>query len=231
MQLMDEWRTLLYPLGFLSAIAFGARFIIQWLQSEKAQKSLVPRSFWQLSLIGNCLLMLHSFIQVQYHVFLVQVCNAIISWRNLNLMQTRNAPVSFKTVCLLLVGSIFLTSLAFALQDWWLMKEGNWFRIPTAPWQVSPTLSISFFWHLLGTLAYFLFSSRFWIQWWYTEKARTSQLPLSFWWLSLIGALLSIAYFVRIGDSVNLIGPLVGLIPYLRNLMLMRKNKGVAQQT
>lgn len=228
--MMDEWRTFLYPLGFLSSLAFGARFIIQWLQSEKAQKSLVPRSFWLLSLAGNLLLMLHSFIQIQFHICLVQVCNAIISWRNLDLMQTERPAVSFKTVCFLLMGSVLATSLAFAAQDWWLMHDGTWFRIPTAPWQTSSNPALSFFWHIFGTIGYLLFSSRFWVQWWYTEKAHASQLPVSFWWLSLIGALFSIAYFLRMGDSVNLIGPLVGLIPYLRNLMLIHKNKMSAQK-
>jgi lipid-A-disaccharide synthase len=222
---VDDWRTFLYPLGFLSALAFGARFIIQWLQSEKAQKSIVHRSFWHLSLLGNLLLMIHSFIQVQYHVYIVQVCNAIISWRNLNLMQTKHSPASFQTVVWLLVGSIISASFAFAGQDLLFLPVEDWFRVPTAPWQKFSASSVSYFWHGLGTVAYLLFSSRFWIQWWQTERALASQLPLSFWWLSLIGALLSIAYFMRIGDSVNLIGPLVGIVPYVRNLMLIQKNK------
>jgi lipid-A-disaccharide synthase len=225
---VDEWRTLLYPLGFLSAIAFGARFIIQWLQSEKAKKSLVPRSFWQLSLAGNLLLMLHSFIQVQYHVCVVQVCNAVISWRNLNLMQTEKPPLSFKTILFILVGSLLLASLIFAIQDWLFMRQGDWFRVPTAPWQ-SSAFSVSFVWHILGALGSLLFSSRFWVQWWLAERTHSSQLPFSFWWLSLIGALLSIAYFTRIGDSVNLIGPLLGIVPYIRNLMLMQKNQAMIQ--
>lgn len=229
--MIDEWRTFLYPLGFLSGLAFGARFIIQWLQSEKAQKSLVPRTFWHLSLLGNILLLLHSLIQVQYHICLVQACNAVISWRNLNLMQTQKPAVSFKTVCGLLIGSIVLISLIFLAQDLWLMNEGNWFRVPNAPWQAASASSVSFFWHVLGTVAYLLFSSRFWLQWWFAEKAHASLLPENFWWLSLIGALLSIIYFLRIGDSVNLIGPLVGIIPYLRNIMLIHKNKTAAQKT
>ncbi len=227
---MDEWRSFLYPLGFLSAFAFGGRFIVQWVQSEKAHKSVIPRSFWQLSLLGNLLLMLHSLIQVQYPICLVQACHAVISWRNLNLLQTQHPPISFRTVGILLLGTILFISLAFAGQDWLLLNEGDWFRVPKAPWQISPTHSVSFFWHAIGTIAYLLFSSRFWVQWWMTEKAHASQLPLSFWWLSLIGALLSIAYFMHIDDSVNLLGPLLGVIPYMRNLMLIYKTKKLLTQ-
>jgi lipid-A-disaccharide synthase-like uncharacterized protein len=222
---VDEWRTFLYPLGFLSALLFGARFIIQWLQSEKAYKSIVPRSFWVLSLLGNLLLMLHSFIQIQVHVCMVQACNAVISWRNLNLMQSKKPAVAFTTVLVFLIGSILLTALAFASQSAFFSWEGGWFRIPIAPWQTTANSSVPFFWHALGALGYLLFSSRFWIQWWLAERSHASYLPVSFWWLSLGGALLSILYFVRIGDSVNLIGPLLGLVPYIRNLMLMQKTK------
>lgn len=220
---MDDWRSLLYPLGFLSALAFGIRFIIQWLQSEKAHKSVVPSSFWKLSLSGNLLLMLHSFIQMQYHVCIVQVWNGIISWRNLDLMQSSKPPVALKTVIWLLIGGTLLISFAFALQDWMFDQPSDWFRVPTPPWETAKDHSVSFIWHLIGTIGYVLFSSRFWIQWIVAEKAHASQLPLSFWWLSLGGALLSLAYFIRIGDSVNLIGPLIGIVPYIRNLMLMKR--------
>ncbi len=109
--------------------------------------------------------------------------------------------------------------------------EENWFRIPLAPWQTTSAPLASIFWHILGFVAYALFSSRFWIQWWCAEKAYISQFPLSFWWLSLSGALLSIAYFLRIHDSVNLLGPLLGVVPYLRNLMLMRRTETIEQKT
>ena len=222
---MDEWRIFLYPLGFLSGLAFGARFIIQWLQSEKAKQSIVTRSFWKLSLVGNLLLMLHSFIQVQFHVCLIQACNAVISWRNLNLMQTRRPPISFVTVLGLLTASILITCLVFAIQESFFINVGGWFRIPVAPWQTEATSSVPIAWHAIGTLGYLLFSSRFWIQWWQAERSHASVLPRSFWYLSLAGAVLSIFYFIRIADSVNLIGPLIGIIPYVRNLMLINKAK------
>lgn len=227
---MEEWRSILYPLGFLSSLAFAGRFIIQWMESEKAHKSVVTPLFWQISLIGNLLLLIHSFIQVQFHICIVQGFNAVISWRNLNLMQSNKPILSFQSVSLLLVCSAATISFAFALQDWWLMREFNWFRIPTAPWQSTSAPSASLFWHILGTIAFLLFSSRFWIQWWFAEKAHISYFPVCFWWLSLIGAVLSMAYFLRIHDTVNLIGPLFGFIPYVRNLMLQSRLKGDTEE-
>ena len=222
---MEEWRTVLYPLGFISALAFGARFMIQWLVSEKAKKSVVPRIFWDLSLFGNLSLMVHSFIQSQAHVCIVQACSAVISWRNLNLMQGKKPPLSFKTVVVMLCGAAIIVAIALTVQAAFFNLDGGWFRIPTAPWQTKTEGSISFSWHAWGTLGYLLFSSRFWVQWWFSERSQVSLLPRSFWWLSLVGAVISIIYFIRIDDSVNLIGPLLGLAPYIRNLMLMYKTK------
>lgn len=221
--MIDSWRELLYPLGYLSAIAFGARFLLQWLTSELLQKSVVTRAFWQLSLFGNLLLLLHSFIQVQFHVCVVQACNAVISWRNLNLMQPKDRQQPFQTVIYYLLGSIVATALAFAIQGFFLTDGlGDWFRLPTISGQEAPR-HLNQFWHFLGTLGVILFSSRFWVQWWGAEKQKNSYLGPAFWWLSLIGGILSLVYFVRIDDPVNVIGPLFGLLPYIRNLMLLQK--------
>lgn len=64
----EFWRIQLYCLGFVSAFAFGGRFLLQWLTSEIKGQSTVPRSFWILSLVGNVSLLIHSIIQVQFHV-------------------------------------------------------------------------------------------------------------------------------------------------------------------
>lgn len=224
---MDDWRTILYPLGFLSALFFGARFIIQWYQSEKKGKSVVTPIFWYLSLVGNFLLGVHTFLQAQYPICLIQVCNGVISWRNLDLMKNKH-HLSLKMVFVLLILSILFVTGAFWIQSqFFLTKENAWFRIPSIPWDDSSPNSVSWLWHLLGTVGYVLFSSRFWVQWWDAEMNLHSALPLSFWWLSLFGALFSSAYFLRIHDLVNLIGPLIGLIPYSRNLMLIYKDKKI----
>ncbi|MDP1879512.1 MAG: lipid-A-disaccharide synthase N-terminal domain-containing protein [Parachlamydiaceae bacterium] len=220
---MDDWRVVLYPLGFLSAIAFGLRFIIQWLQSEKARKSIVTPLFWKISLIGNILLMIHSFIQIQFHISVIQALNAVVSWRNLNLMQTKSKPVTKNRVIAYFFAAICFTSLAFWLQEAFFSHDSNWYRTPLAPWQTTQGISPSFFWNFFGTVGYCLFSSRFWIQWWYAEKAQTSVLPLLFWWLSLSGALISIIYFIYIKDSVNIIGMAFGIVPYIRNIIILNK--------
>lgn len=45
--------------GWTGNIVFGARFIIQWIASERARKSVIPVGFWECSAIGSVLLLLY----------------------------------------------------------------------------------------------------------------------------------------------------------------------------
>lgn len=216
-------RELLYPLGYLASLAFGARFFLQWMNSELQQKSVVTHSFWRLSLIGNLMLMIHSFIQLQYHVCIIQAGNALISWRNLNLMNEKKVQISFEMMKRLIFGSLVLVTFGFVIQGYILNGgEITWFRLPLAEEKIE---KVNFLWHFIGFLGLFLFSSRFWIQWLDAEKTGKSTLSPTFWWLSLIGGVLTLFYFLRIHDPVNVIGPAFGLIPYIRNLILIQKSK------
>lgn len=40
-------------LGLGAQVVFGMRFIVQWLHSERAGRSVVPIAFWHLSLVGG----------------------------------------------------------------------------------------------------------------------------------------------------------------------------------
>lgn len=212
MVISEELRVILYPLGFISTIAFTLRFIIQWLESEKAKRSTVSLSFWWMSLFGNLSLLIHSIIQGQYFVCLVQGINAVISVRNINLMHKKHWTL--RTVIFLHLSTIFFITGFFLLQE-------EWFRVPLHLFQTHK-IQVSLGWNLVGFLGVVLFASRFWIQWISAEHSHHSSLELPFWWLSVIGATLSSLYFAFIQDYINLIGPLFGLIPYCRNLFLMR---------
>ena len=222
--MIEQWREWLYPLGFLAALAFSGRMLLQWLTSESKGRSVVMPAFWKLSLWGNILLAIHALIQVQFHVCLVQVCNGVISWRNLNLMHPPSEQTTKRRTLEIMFSLIVLLIAIFWLQGYLFLGDSQaWFRIPSTPWQNNAGLNVPFGWHLLGFLGLILFSSRFWIQWWYAEKRQMSYLGRAFWWVSLTGEGLCLAYFLRINDPVNFIGPAFGLIPYIRNLMLIYK--------
>lgn len=222
--MIDQWREWLYPLGFLASIAFSGRMLLQWLSSEVKGRSVVMPAFWKLSLCGNLLLAIHSLIQVQFHVCLIQTCNAVISWRNLNLMKPINQQNTLSETFKFMVAAVVAVFTIFWANGYFFLGNSEaWFRIPNTPWQDNANLQISTSWHLLGFVGLALFSSRFWIQWWCAEQQKSSYLGGAFWWTSLIGEALCLLYFLEIKDPVNSIGPAFGLIPYIRNLMLIHK--------
>ena len=47
-------------IGFAGQFFFFSRFLVQWLASEKAKKSVVPVSFWYFSLIGGTVLLFYA---------------------------------------------------------------------------------------------------------------------------------------------------------------------------
>lgn len=222
---MNNWQDFIYPLGFIAQIAFALRVITQWLESEAAKKSTVSRSFWNLSLIGSILMLLHTYVQSQYNVCVVQACNGIIAWRNLNLMGPQEKQVKFSTIVYTLIAGIVFVTGAFLAQAYYLYDGHFVFQRTPTHFLNSQQDPLSLAWHIIGTLGIVLFASRFWVQWWYSEKHKKSELGTQFWWLSLVGALLASAYFIRMHDIVNLIGPSLGIIPYIRNLMLLNNTK------
>jgi lipid-A-disaccharide synthase-like uncharacterized protein len=80
-------------------------------------------------------------------------------------------------------------------------------------------------WKILGFSAQGLFFSRFLVQWIASERAGRSYVPISFWYLSMGGGLLLFLYALHIKDPVFILGQSMGLLVYIRNLMLVRKQR------
>ena len=88
-------------------------------------------------------------------------------------------------------------------------------------------------WISLGFIAQALFSARFLVQWIASEKAGRSVIPVSFWFLSMGGGLLLLAYAIWRQDPVFILGQSAGAFVYSRNLYLIsreRKRKTEGQQ-
>jgi len=89
-------------------------------------------------------------------------------------------------------------------------------------------------WLVFGIGAQLVFGSRFILQWWASERAGRSVIPLSFWFLSIVGGLMTLVYgFVR-REPVIIIGQSLSTGIYLRNLWLIfkeRRNAGSRPRT
>lgn len=80
-------------------------------------------------------------------------------------------------------------------------------------------------WLIIGYLGQAMFFSRFLVQWIASERAGKSVMPISFWFLSLLGGLTLLAYSIWRKDPVFILGQSCGALIYTRNLMLIRKEK------
>ncbi len=74
-------------LGFFAQLMFSARFLVQWLASEKAGKSIMPLLFWHLSIAGSLLLLAYSIYRKDPVFILGQSMGIFIYSRNLYLIR------------------------------------------------------------------------------------------------------------------------------------------------
>ena len=80
-------------------------------------------------------------------------------------------------------------------------------------------------WVALGFAGQIFFTARFLVQWIASEREGRSVVPLAFWYCSIGGGLLLFVYAVYRGDPVFIVGQGLGLAIYVRNLMLIAKEK------
>ncbi|SJZ49879.1 lipid-A-disaccharide synthase N-terminal domain-containing protein [Consotaella salsifontis] len=81
-QQFDVW----IVVGFIAQGVFTARFIVQWIASERARRSVIPVAFWTLSLVGGILLFIYA-LQRRDPVFIIgQGAGIFIYARNLSLI-------------------------------------------------------------------------------------------------------------------------------------------------
>lgn len=76
-------------------------------------------------------------------------------------------------------------------------------------------------WVALGLLGQVVFAGRMVLQWFMSERAGRSVVPVGFWWLSLAGASMLLTYFIWRRDIVGVLGQSTGWLIYVRNLWLI----------
>ncbi|ERT69941.1 MAG: lipid-A-disaccharide synthase N-terminal domain-containing protein [Cetobacterium somerae] len=86
MMSVENWNIFLI-IGFIGQGLFSMRFIIQWLASEKAKKSVIPFSFWIFSLSGSIFLLIYAIYKKDPVFILGQAPNVLIYSRNIYLIK------------------------------------------------------------------------------------------------------------------------------------------------
>jgi lipid-A-disaccharide synthase-like uncharacterized protein len=87
------------------------------------------------------------------------------------------------------------------------------------------------FWLAFGLVAQLFFTARFLVQWISSERAGKSVMPMAFWFFSMGGGLMTLVYGIVKREPVIIVGQGLATIIYVRNIMLIVKNRGIASET
>lgn len=86
-------------------------------------------------------------------------------------------------------------------------------------------MSANRFWLIIGFLGQAMFTMRFLVQWLQSERMKKSVIPLAFWYFSMAGGSILLAYAIYRKDPVFIVGQAAGLFIYARNLYFIFRER------
>jgi lipid-A-disaccharide synthase-like uncharacterized protein len=87
------------------------------------------------------------------------------------------------------------------------------------------------FWLAFGLVAQLFFTARFLVQWISSERAGKSVVPIAFWFFSMGGGLMTLVYGAVKREPVIIVGQSLATIIYVRNIMLIMKDRARGSET
>ena len=202
---------MIYVIGFLAQICFSGRLLFQWIMSEKAKQVVSPSIFWLLSLLGSYLLFFYGWLRDDFAIILGQFISYYIYIWNLDIKNNwKKIPRPIRYILIatpfLAISYMFSESRAFISQ---------FFRNEDVP-----------LWLLIyGSLGQIIFTLRFNYQGVYSRQRHESILPLGFWLISLLGSAIIVSYAIVRHDPVLILGQSTGLVVYIRNIWILKKQR------
>ena len=87
-----DWWVLL---GFAAQGLFTMRFLVQWIASERAKRSVIPLAFWYFSIAGGLLLLIYALYRKDPVLIAGQAFGVFVYLRNLYfVLRDRGAPAA-----------------------------------------------------------------------------------------------------------------------------------------
>ncbi len=201
--------TLILALGFLGQSMFGARTISQWIIAEREGRIVSPTIFWIFSVLGASIFLVYGVIRHDLVIVVGQTIAFYIYLRNLHLKKVWSTiPVYYRVAIVLIPPALLVFTGAFSYDISSLVTEARF----TDAFLVT------------GMIGQLLLNFRYFYQWYYSERARESLLPLGFWVISAVASLMVIVYSLYRDDIVLLVAQSGGLIAYARNIYLHYKS-------
>lgn len=201
----------LYALGFFAQSLFGARLIVQLFHTERAGKVMSPTLFWQLSLIASFLFLIYGILRNDVVIIVGQTLSYYIYVRNLQLKNYWKAIPALPRFILSILPIATLAGI-------YLIDTEKIQRLVYANDFTNPIL-------FMGAVGQLMLNVRFIYQWYYSEKYKTSILPLGFWIISTVASIMILVYASYRIDPVLLVAQGMGIFVYVRNIIVHFKEK------
>lgn len=201
-----KWTILL--IGLTSQFFYTARAIVQWFESEKSKKIESPTLFWIFSIIGSTLFFIYGWMRDDFSIIFGELLSFYIYMWNLKIKDfykyiPKIVPVIFALVPVVVVG--------FMLKDISHFSE-TFFKNENIP----------LFMVIWGSVGQFIYKMRFVYQWFYSVKRHDSLLPITFWYILIVGSLMIIVYGLYRLDWVLILGQL-GIVAAIRNVVIGKR--------
>ena len=201
----------IYALGFFAQSLFGSRLVIQWFLSERQGKVVSPTVFWVLSLLASFLFLIYGVLRNDPVILLGQAISYYIYIRNLQLKGFwRKIPVVLRAIIFPLPVILFT----------WIL-----YYTPASLQRIATKFDFTDVMIVIGSIGQLLLNFRYFYQWYYSERARQSVLPLGFWLISLVASVMVVSYAVTRFDPVLLVAQGLGMMAYARNIYLSLKDR------
>ena len=202
----------IYSLGFIAQFFFSARVIIQWFYTEKEARVITPTIYWILSLTASFLFFMYGYFRDDFAIMFGQFIGYYIYIRNLQLQNKwSNFNITIRQILILL-------PIVVCIERAW---NSNFFDFDSLFYNPDIPQWLLY----LGVVSQITFTFRYVYQWMSSEISKKSHLPLGFWTISIVGAILIIIYSVFRKDPVLFFSHIAGIFMYSRNIYFIYLNK------
>lgn len=207
----------IFALGLVAQGLFSARTLVQWVLSEKARKVVNPTIFWILSLLASLLFFLYGWLREDFALMLGQVIGFYVYIWNLGAKGVWGRLGRWRWLVILALAAVPVAALAGMLANWPAVSATLFHNDAIPRWLL-----------IFGSAGQLIFSLRFLYQALYSARRGESLLPAGFWFISTVGAVIILTYGILRHDPVVILAQSFGLVTYIRNLMLLGKNRPAA---
>ncbi len=195
--------------GLFAQLLFTSRMLVQWVLSEKAHRVVNPSIFWWLSLGGALVMSFYGYLRHDLAILLGQFLSYYAYLCNLKLKGQLKKIGLFASLILAIIP------IALIVHE---VTDLNAFKQVFLNHEYIPYPLLVF-----GMIGQLCFTLRFVLQTIISLRKGESLLPRSFWFISMTGCIIVLIYGILRLDVVLILGQSMGLVTYVRNLILGKK--------